>query len=79
LGSAEASHFFFETPSIASVACVPKDTARFRGGRVSELLSLAGETLLIAKGDNGAVIRFAKAESRLFCLWITGISGVSVG
>jgi hypothetical protein len=32
VGSAEASRFFFEGPTIASVACVPKDTARFRGG-----------------------------------------------
>ncbi|MEA2235100.1 MAG: hypothetical protein QOD83_4916 [Solirubrobacteraceae bacterium] len=77
VGSAEASRFFFEDPSSASVACVPKDTARFRGGRVSEPLSVAGNPLLIAKADNGAPIRFAKAESCLFCLWITGISGVS--
>jgi hypothetical protein len=32
VGSAEASRFFFEGPTIASVACVPKDAARFRGG-----------------------------------------------
>jgi len=78
VGSARRPHASSsKTLPSASVACVPKDTARFRGGRVSELLSLAGETLLIAKGDNGALIRFAKAESCRFRLWITGISWIS--
>jgi hypothetical protein len=32
VGSACASRFFFDCPTIASVACLPKETARFRGG-----------------------------------------------
>jgi hypothetical protein len=63
--------------STASVACAPKSTARFRGGRVSQLSSVAGSPFLIAKGHNGAAIRFAKGESCPFCLWITGISRIS--
>src|SRR4051794_32334904 len=64
VGSACASRFFFDCPAIASVACLPKETARFRGGRVLELLSVAGNPLLIAKCQSGALFRFAKADSR---------------
>lgn len=77
LGSAEASHFSFEDPSTASVACVPKDTARFRGGRGSKLSSVAGSPSLTAKPDHAGRIRFAQRQIARFCLWITGISGVS--
>src|ERR1043165_7190433 len=77
VGSAEASRFFFDDPTIASVACVPKDAARFRGGRGLELSSVAGSPLLIAKHHHGGPNRFAKAESRQACLWITGKSWIS--
>jgi hypothetical protein len=59
LGSACASHFFFDGPSIASVASDPKIAARFRGGRVSELSSLAGGPFLIAKFDSDSASRVA--------------------
>jgi hypothetical protein len=53
VGSACASRFFFDGPSIASVACDPKITARFRGGRVSELSSLAGSPFRSGSGGLG--------------------------
>jgi hypothetical protein len=56
VGSACASRFFFDGPSIASVACDPKITARFRGGRVSELSSLAGGPLASAHVLDTAVL-----------------------
>jgi hypothetical protein len=59
LGSACASHFSFEGPSIASVAFDPKIAARLRGGRVSELSSLAGGPFLIAKFDTDSNFRVA--------------------
>jgi len=77
VGSACASRFFFDCPTIASVACLPKETARFRGGRVLEPSSVAGEPLLFAKRHNVGVRRFAKADSSGYCLWITGISWIS--
>ena len=52
-------------------------TARFRGGRVSELSSPRGSPLFLAKGHNDRASRFAPAESGPFCLWITRITWIS--
>jgi hypothetical protein len=66
-----------KTRSTALVACVPKDTARLRGGRVSELSSLAGSPLLIAKRHTARPAESRQGESWPFGLWIAGISWIS--
>ena len=59
LGSACASHFFIEVPSIAPVACDPKITDRVRGGRFSELSFLAVGLFLVAKCHTDSASRVA--------------------
>ena len=59
VGSACASRFFLDGPSIAPVACDPKIADRVRGGRVSELSFLAVGPFLIAKFDTDSAFRVA--------------------
>ena len=64
-------------PTRASLASFPKDIGPLGTGGVWSFFPVAGWSLLTARDQNVAPIRFAQRESGAFCLWITGITGTS--
>jgi len=63
LGRPASSRFFPGCPTTASMASIPKDIRRFRGGGTQKLSSVSGRPLLTAKCQYGQAFRFAEADS----------------